>query len=315
MTSRKLAWVLVACALLGAGCGNYSNEDLEYMAAVPTTTELAVELPAAVNTVAEAELAKKTHDAIKTVNDSLVNVLALVDAVRGTSPTSRSSDSRTWGPFDDDKHPGWRWELTVTRDPTAPTAFTYRLRTENSGAATGWLLFVSGSFDAAGGAKQGSGQVTADFAALAAAGFPLDAGAAKLASLTIAYQNFDLAGSPVEVSMTMNGVPDGTGAATTLSIVYEILSDRSGEMAFTLTGNLIAGPATEVVQVNSQWLASGAGESTLKVASGDGAGLAQTECWSSVFAATFNAKPWAPAEDLGTADACPTLPLLAPLTP
>ena len=314
MNSRTLASVLVACAV-GAGCGNYSNEDLEYMAAVPTTNDLAVELPAALNTVIQAELAKKTHDAIKTVNDSLVNVLALVDAVRGTSPTSRSSDSRRWGPFDDDKHPGWRWQLIVTRDPTAATTFTYELQTENAAAATGWLLFVSGSFDAAGGAKQGTGQVTADFAALAAHGFPLDSGAAKLSSLAIAYQNFDLAGSPIEVSMTMNGLPDAAGAATTLSIVYEILSDRSGEMAFTLTGDLIAGPATEVVQVNSQWLASGAGESTLKVASGDGAGLQQTECWNSAFAATFNSKPWARAEDLGTMDACPTLPPLAPLTP
>jgi hypothetical protein len=115
--------------------------------------------------------------------------------------------------------------------------------------------------------------------------------------------------------MTINGVPDATGAATTLSIVYEILSDRSGEMAFTLTGNLIAGPATEVVQVNSQWLASGTGEATLLVASGDGAGLRQTECWDSAFSATFNAKPWAAAENLGTADACPVLPPLAPLSP
>ncbi len=177
-------------------------------------------------------------------------------------------------------------------------------------------MFVSGNFDAAGGAKQGTGQVTADFGALAAGAFPLDPDAAKLSTLTISYQNFDLAGSPVEVSMTINGLPDAaSGAATTLSIVYEILSDRSGEMAFTLTGNLIVGPATEIVQVNSQWLASGAGESTLRVASGDAAGLTQTECWNSVFAATFNVKPWARAEDLGTRDACPTLPPLAPLTP
>jgi hypothetical protein len=311
---RLMTGALVACAL-GAGCGNYSNEDLEFMAAVPTTTELAVELPAAANAVTEAELAKKTHDAIKTVNDSLRHVLALVDGVRGTAPTSRASGSRTWGPFDDDQHPGWRWELIVTRDAAVPTTFTYRLQTQNAGAATGWLVFVSGSFDAAGGVKEGTGQVTADFDTLAAGGFALDPDAAKLASLAIAYQNFDRAGSPTEVSMTINGVPDATGAATTLSIVYEILSDRSGEMAFTLTGNLIAGPATEVVQVNSQWLASGTGEATLLVASGDGAGLRQTECWDSAFSATFNAKPWAAAENLGTADACPVLPPLAPLSP
>ena len=45
MTSRTLVLGLLTCGL-GAGCGNYSNEDLEFMAAVPTTTDLAVELPA-----------------------------------------------------------------------------------------------------------------------------------------------------------------------------------------------------------------------------------------------------------------------------
>lgn len=314
MTSRRLAITLVA-GLLGAGCGNYSNEDLEFMAAVPTTNQLAVELPAAVNPTAEAELAKRTHDAIATVNGALRNVLGLVDGVRAYTPTSRTDDSRTWGPFPDDQHAGWSWELIVRRDPAAPTTFTYDLQTQNAAAQTGWLLFVSGSFDGAGGARQGSGQVSADFKALGDAQFPLDSDAAKLALLRMTYQNFDLAGSPVEVTMSMDSLPDTSGSVTSLNILYEILSDQSGEMAFTLTGNLVAGPAAEIVQVNSQWLPSGAGEATMLVASGDGAGLQQTECWDRTFAATFEHKPWSPAEELGTADSCPALPVLAPLAP
>jgi len=305
---------VLACAL-GVGCGNYSNEDLEFMAAVPTTTELAVELPAAVNMIAEAELARKTHEAIRSVNDSLTRVLGLVDAVRGETPTSRSTDSRTWGPFADSMHPGWRWELVVTRDAQTPTTFTYQLQAQAQQAGAPWVPFLSGSFDAAGGARAGSGRVTADFHALGASGFPLDADSAKLADLIITYRNFDLAGSPIQVSMTIDGAPDATGAVTTLSIVYEILADQSGEMAFTLTGNLVAGPATEVVQVDSQWLPGGAGAGTLKVASGDGAGLQQSECWDDAFAATYNAKPWAASENLGSADACPALPALPALTP
>lgn len=306
---------MLALCLVGLACGNYSNEDLEFMAAVPTTTQLAVELPAAVNTVAEAELAKRTHDAIATVNGALRDVLGLVDGVRAYTPTSRTDDSRTWGPFPDGQHPGWSWELIVLRDATSPTTFTYQLQTQNAAAQTGWLLFVSGSFDGAGGARQGSGQVAANFKALSDAQFPLDSGAAKLADLSIAYHNVDLAGSPTQVTMTIDSAPDATGSVTSLNIQYEILTDQSGEMAFTLTGNLVAGPATEIVQVNSQWLPSGAGEATMRVASGDGAGLEQTECWDGAFAATFESKPWSPADDVGTADACPALPALAPLPP
>jgi hypothetical protein len=306
---------MLAVCLAAAACGNYSNEDLEFMAAVPTSNQLAVELPSAVNPTSEAELAKRTHDAIATVNGALRNVLGLVDGVRAYTPTSRTDDSRTWGPFPDDKHPGWSWELIVRRDPASPTRFTYDLQTQNAAARTGWLVFVDGSFDGAGGAQQGSGQVVADFRLLKDAGFPVDDDAANLADLQITYQNFDVAGSPTEVTMSIDSQPDSNGATTSLNIVYEILTDQSGEMAFTLTGNLVAGPATEVVQVNSQWLPSGAGQATMVVASGDGAGLQQNECWDHTFAATYEHKPWSAADDLGTADACPALPALPPLAP
>ena len=316
MTSRPFAIALATC-LLGAGCGNYSNEDLEFMAAVPSTNQLAVELPAALDATAEAELARNTHDAIKMVNDTLTSVLGLVDAVRANEPTSRSSDSRTWGPFPDQNHPEWNWRLVVTRDRTTPTNFTFELDAENPAMnpAAGWLQFLTGGFDGAGGAKQGSGNFTGNFALLRTNGFPLDASSDNLADLTISYQNFDQTGSPIKVTMTIDTVMPAKNGATSLSIAYEIFTDQSGEMAFTLTGDLIAGPAIETVQVNSQWLPSGAGEATLLVASGDGTGLQQTECWNSGFGATYNLKPWSSAEDTGTPADCPTLPMLPPLAP
>lgn len=299
--------------LLAGGCGNYSNEDLEFMAAVPTTNQLAVELPAAVDTTTEAELAKNTHDAIKMVNSTLTGVLGLVDAVRAYEPTSRTTDSRTWGPFPDQNHPGWNWRLIVTRDATTPTNFTFELDTENP--AVGWLQFVTGGFDGAGGARQGSGNFTADFDLLRSNGFPLDASSDNLKDLTISYQNFNLSGSPVQVTMSMDTVNPAKNGATTLNIAYEIFADRSGQMAFTLTGDLVPGPAIETVQVNSQWLSSGAGEATLGITAGDGMGLKQTECWDSGFGATYNLKPWSAAEDTGTPADCPALPALVPLTP
>ncbi len=146
-------------------------------------------------------------------------------------------------------------------------------------------------------------------------GFPLDMSSDNLADLTISYQNFDLSGSPIQVTMSIDTVNAAKNGATSLNIAYEIFTDQSGQMAFTLTGDLVAGPAIETVQVNSQWLATGPGEATLRIASGDGAGLQQTECWDSGFGATYNMKPWASTEDTGTPADCPALPALSPLTP
>jgi hypothetical protein len=82
-------------------------------------------------------------------------------------------------------------------------------------------------------------------------------------------------------------------------------------MTFDLYGNLVVGPAVERVTVTSQWLASGDGHATLTIASGDGAGLMQTECWNHLFAPTYNTKPWAPSENVGTDPAvCPSIPRL-----
>ena len=83
----------------------------------------------------QAELAQDTHNGISNVNTLLDDVLGLVDAIRSYEPTSRTSDSRTWGPFADSKQPGWQWELVVNRQPDG-TMFNYDLYVQNTKAAT-----------------------------------------------------------------------------------------------------------------------------------------------------------------------------------
>jgi len=56
MIFKRLLLLVLAAAALSA-CGDYSNEDLLFMSAVPSTSQLAVLLPAAAPTVMEAELA------------------------------------------------------------------------------------------------------------------------------------------------------------------------------------------------------------------------------------------------------------------
>ena len=290
-----------------ASCGNYSNEDLLYMSAVPSSSQLAVVLPAAATAVMQAELAQDTHNGISNVNTLLDDVLGLIDTVRAYEPTGRTSDSRTWGPFDDSNHPGWRWELVVTLQANG-TTFDYHLDVENTQAAAPvWVEFLTGTFDLAGGVRQGTGAVTANFAALANAAFPLDDSSKPLTTLTLSYQNYQTPGSPVSVTLQINRTPDANGV-TSAKFMYKILTDGSGEIAFTLVGNVVPGPALETLTLNSGWLPTGAGMATLVVASGDGAGLTQTECWDATFATTYNDKPWSASEDFGDASMCPVLP-------
>ena len=307
MTFSRLFLVAGVTAVMAA-CGDYSNEDLLYMSAVPSSSQLAVVLPAAMVTVTQAELAEDTHNGISSVNTMLDEVLGLVDAIRSYEPTSRTSDSRTWGPFADSNNRGWQWRLIVTR--TDATNFTYELDVENTTATTpAWVSFFTGSFDLAGGVKQGNGSVTANFAALAAANFPLDSNTSQLATLTIDYQNYQTPGSPVSVKlMILRAAPDPVSGVTSATFTYEILADGSGEIAFTLVGNVIPGPAIETLDLNAQWLSSGAGKATLAVAAGDGAGMTQTECWDATFEATYNDKPWSVTEDAGDPSLCPLLP-------
>ena len=297
----------LGCAL--GGCGNYSNEDLAFMNAVPSTDQLAVVLPAALPTVDQAELALATHNAIAMVNGLLTDVLGLIDGIRTNEPTSRQGDeSRTWGPVPDGTHPGWQWQLIVQRDSADGSAFDYRLEAAAPGAPAAWITFVSGSFDPAGGASQGNGMVTADFGALGMAGFPLDAGAMPLETLTIQYQNFRTQGQPIAVSMMITRATPDPNGVTSLTITYQLLADGSGQMTFTLVGNIVLGPAIETVAIDSGWLPSGAGRATLSVVSGDAMGSMQSECWDATFAAVYNDKPWLPSQDVGTADLCPALP-------
>jgi hypothetical protein len=306
--------VLLLGGALG-GCGNYSNEDLAFMNAVPSTSQLAVVLPAAPASVNEAELAQTTHNTIALVNGLLDDVLGLIDGVRTNEPTSRQGDqSRTWGPFPDGTHPGWQWQLIVQRDAADASTFDYFLEAAAPGAPGSWIQFVVGTFDATGGASQGNGQVTAHFDALGKAGFPLDANAMPLLTLQIAYQNYRTQGQPIAVSMAIDRTPDPNGV-TSATIAYQVLADGSGQMKFTLVGNIVLGPATETVEVDSGWLPSGAGMATLSVVAGDAAGSTQTECWDATFAAIYNNKPWLPGQDVGTSALCPTLPSFPASTP
>ncbi|HEX4404651.1 MAG TPA: hypothetical protein VH560_07475 [Polyangia bacterium] len=305
--------------LLGA-CGDYSNEDLEFMNAVPQSSDLHADIPAvtsAVELADEAELAKQTHTVTTTFNGLADALVTLVDTVRSYPPTSRAPDSRTWGPFRFDqtnlKNLNWQMRVVVSRDQVVADRFDYEIDVHKDGNAdTDWPTFVGGFFDSGHTARRGVGHLLLDTAKVRAEGLDVsDLG--MLDNLTIDYDTLD---DPLTIDMTIVDLPVAGSADPGAMVVYSYSQTAAGrgELIFDLIGNLIAGPAIEDLRVTSQWLTSGAGRATVDVLSGDGAGALQTECWNASFVATYNSKPWAAGEDVPTSpppadpgDLCPAI--------
>jgi hypothetical protein len=313
-SARAAALVVVAVVVSTlVGCGNYSNEDLLFMSAVPSSTKLAVVLPAAAPNATQAEVARDTHSAIATVNGGLDQMLGLVDLIRSYEPTTREANARIWGPIADSKQPGWQWELKVSRLSEDATAYSYELDFASTGTPDAVVQFLTGTFDVAGGARQGSGAVTAHFLDVAKAGYPGDIAMTPYNTIAITYQNFQTPGSPVSATYTLvRTAPDSNGIMMN-KFSYEILADGSGEITFMAAGNIVGGTGTEMVTVHAQWLPSGAGIGTVAIQAGADVGATQTECWDASFEATYNDKPWSTTEDLNLGEMvafCPTLPIL-----
>jgi hypothetical protein len=317
---RFIVSLLPLLALPFAACGDYSNEDLEFMNAVPQSSDLHAAIPAvtsAVELADEAELAKQTHTVTTTFNGLADTLVTLIDTVRSYSPTSRTPDSRTWGPFRFDqtklKNLNWWLRVVVSRSETVADRFEYEIDVHKDGNAdTDWPAFVSGFFDAGHTARRGVGHLDLETAQVRAEGLDVsDLG--TLDKLAIDYDTLD---DPLTIDMTIVDLPAAGSADPGSMVVYSYsqTSAGQGEMVFDLIGNIITTtPAIEDLRVTSQWLTTGAGRATVDVLSGDGAGLIQTECWNASFAATYNSKPWSAAEDVppnppaDPGDLCPAI--------
>jgi hypothetical protein len=320
----RLTVAFPLAALLAAGCGNYSNEDLEYMNALPESSDLRANIPpvsSAVQLADEAELARSTHDTTRGFNGMLALLVGIVDTVRSYPPTARTATSRIWGPFPTDRakkvNLDWEVRLIVSRDQVTPEdKFDYELAVHHLGAAdTDWPVFVSGWFKAGASARRGQGHVELVTAAVRAEGLDVT----DLGMLDHLEIDYDHHAFPISNTMHITDLPDpgSAGPGPQVDFTYSANAAGQGQMTFDLIGNFITvSPAIEDMRVVSDWLATGEGRATLTVISGDGAGSQQVECWSPSFEATYNKKPWAPGEEvppMAPADPgalCPTIPTL-----
>lgn len=311
MTCRPpstFASLALLIATLGA-CGNYSNEDLEFMNAVPASEDISPNIPPSkILPANEAELSRLTHDTVGVFNGAL-DFLSNADLIRTYQPTSRIANGRIWGPFPMNDHPGWQWRFVVTRLPDTDD-FKYAFDVQQIGADPDvWISFITGSFAASAGVRKGTGHFDMETDALRLAGFPVGVNA-KDEMLKYLKVDYSTASYPINVRMeiglyTPSDALNGYTTNTSIIITYEAQSNGQGGLKFDATDAM--GNSISVV---SRWLATGRGRADATVTVGPVMGQTRTECWDDSFRETYNATPWDPTMNSGDMSLCPDIPTL-----
>ena len=305
---RRQTRLACPCALVLAvalgGCGNYSNEDLDYLSALPQSDDLSVQAPrmSEVRPAQEDDALQTTTDVTTKLNAMADDLLKLIDQIRAGYPTSRQGDTRIWGPGPADNNPGWQLEFAMTKLATDPVTFEYGLLMLPPGAgADGALTVLAGTFQATGGAH-GVGQLALTPAPAREAGAVLP-GLEKLMSLTIGYDSQDWPHTLTIDAVNVQGI-DTTMDAQDAKYTYQRAQNGDGAMTFTFLKDVVTGPmGVDTLLITSHWQGAGAGRADIAVTAGDGAGLSWTDCWAADATTAYDSRTAA-----GDATAC--IPLL-----
>lgn len=271
MTRRA---ALAALAL--AGCGNYSTEDLRFLAALPTREDLVVAVPEAgtegalaVCTLGAAEVwlwAKPTSDGL---NAGVDFVVSLIDAVRRHPPSWREANARGWGPFDDASHPGREIQVLIVRSfpdgPDGPPRHDYAFQARIAGTPS-FTTILGGTFFGASSAS-GRGEVVLDFDAIWALGMN-DGPDAPLGAMQIGY---DRASEPVTLALSLS--QGGFGAE---SFAYGYAGYRDGSGAFDYAFRNGAG---DLLVVAASFDPGGAGRAAVSFTAAAGGQGSFRQCW------------------------------------
>jgi hypothetical protein len=307
-------WPALLCLLAACG-GNLSNEDLEYLNALPSREALASKLPESSSSAVGGGLAQRrdqlavgdvsqlyldTRKASTDFNTALDGLLNLLENIRTVPPTTREPDRRTWGPWPDRNRPGHDVRFVMDRDGDF---FDYRLQFKPSaGGEDAWWTFLEGTFKADAGIRKGEGELHLFIDVALAKGLNVR-DLRGLKSLDIGYQNKALP-TRVEMIFSAQPVPPLT-TAQQITYTYRELSGGLGEMRFLLKDtDAVPGNLREDVEITSRWTPNSGGVATFVILRGDLQGANYKECWDAQNKLTFAKRSWE-FFGIGKASDCP----------
>lgn len=297
----RTLWPALLCLLAACG-GNFSNEDLEYLNALPTREALASKLPSngtssgsglaqrqdQLSVGDPSQLYQDTKKASTDFNNGLDGLLSLLENIRTVPPTTRELDRRTWGPYPDNNNPGNVVRFVMTR---AGEVFNYHLDFKpTAGGEDAWWSFLEGSFKADAGIRIGEGDLHLFISDAVAKG--INVGDLRgLKQLDVGYQNKALP-SRVEMIFSTPPTPPVT-TAPAVDYIYRELPGGFGEMHFLLTGtDWVPGNLKEDVEITSRWTPDHGGVATFVIRAGDLQGASYKECWDAKNQLTYAKRSW-----------------------
>jgi hypothetical protein len=296
----------LALTLLAACGGNYSNEDVEFVGALPVRRELESKLPQqtvqsalqgtrqdAISVGQPSQAYLDTRGASDSFNAGLFSLLQLIEDIRQVPPTRREPDRRVWGPFPDKDNNDFLVEAVIERRQLALFDYRIEVRRKDAPASSPWIAFVSGSFYATGGARKGIGEVHLFAKAARDAGLPTP-GMEDLNTLDVSYVTDR---SPTEVNMLFQAAPSASFQIATYA--YREYDDRHGSIQF------LAKSGDLVYSETARWLTSGRGRADIAVTSGPFFGAQGVECWDEQFLVTYFNRPWENPPVGGDPASCP----------
>jgi hypothetical protein len=297
--SRRPAIItsLAAAASLALGCGNYSNEDLDFQLAVPKRDELTAKLPGqALVSPDAAEYYRATREVGTSFNAAVMELTRLVDEVRAVPPSGRNGDERVWGPFRHDTDRDWEIRLRMSRGPGGgEPSFGYVFEFHRVGAPRDpWQRLMSGTF----GLNRGHGELVLDLELARKSGYPVSE-FKDLLRITVGYQR---RAYPFTVDMKLENVPESPNPEATYG--YSENADGSGSLTFVWRrrDNVLA----QAIEIRSRWNATGAGRADARIIEGFAAmaNALGIDCWGPDGRTTYLLREYGSRREEGTASAC-----------
>jgi len=299
---------LACLSLLLAGCGNLSNEDLLFLAAVPRPSDLELAVtpvdaaaPAATGDSASAALTLRqalvgqpaefylrADEVAQGINGTVAGVLGFIDRLgSGHPPTKRTANSRVWGPVHnfDGQQVSIRLEIDRTTRDDGGVRFVFCLHMTADAAARdaepscaeagAWHAALFGFYDPdteQTGARAASGTVTLDFEAKRLAG---DERGTERGTVRVNY-DFSAATATRQLHVE-SSVPSASGAGEPRTTTYDY--SRAAERVdfyFAFQANLVGGgwgnlgsTALETATLDASWSEGGPGRADAVLVGGD----------------------------------------------
>jgi hypothetical protein len=322
---------LVILALSVAACGDLSNDDLLFLAAVPSRDEVALEVVGDAGTAgaltADQSDVPTVYRPEAVAEAEWINATAgrLLDFVAtlgyGSAPSERSENRRVWGPMRNVGGEGLTVRLQIERQwlDVAPR-YTFCLHMGPDGApsgdtscadgrAAGLYRVMSGTYQpiAGGDTRSGTGTILIDFDASEAVG----ASATGQSGLFTLEYDFTAGGEAKRLHVLWSASSGLGTAPDPLDYSYE--RDATGvHFTFQWYDDVIDGTRVERQTVDVCWTPTGAGRARVQIRGGDvprSNAASANECWDASQVSTWY-RLWVAVDspqnvEEGNAGSCP----------